>query len=192
MKTYEFDGVGVSEYFFGKRLLEKKPDGETWDQFEMRVWQGKVNVTEKGQCYIPPFALKNGLESAAKRIGLSVPGMKGSKFTKLFTQGILCVEPLLMTIDGKAATIKDVRPNLLFVPSSGKRGQGGRVDRCFPTLTKWEFHASLILFDERITADVLRRHLDELSRYIGFGAMRVEFGGINGRWALNNLKEVTA
>lgn len=190
MKAYEFSGIGVSEYFFGKRHTEEKSDSETHAQFDARAWSQKVNLTDAGQCFIPPFALKNGLESAAKRIQLKVPGMGKCTFTKLFTQGILCVEPLLMSLDGKPLTIKDVKPKALFVPSSGKRGDGKRVDRTFPVLARWEFAASLVVFDEKITADVLARHLEELSRYIGFGAMRVEFGGINGRWKLDGLREV--
>lgn len=190
MKAYEFNGIGVSEYFFGKRHETSKSDGETHDQFDKRAWQEKVNLTSDGQCFIPPFALKNGLESAARRIQLKVPGQNKTTFTKLFTQGIFCVEPLLMYRNGKPLRLADVVPKPLFVPSSGKRGQGSRVDRTFPTLTTWEFHASLVVFDEKITGEVLKRHLEELARYIGFGAMRVEGGGVNGRWKLENFAEV--
>lgn len=190
MKTYEFDGTGVSEYFFGKRHDESKRDDETHEQFDKRAWRQKVNLTADGQCFIPPFALKNGLESAARRLQVKVPGQAKSTFTKLFTQGVYCVEPLLMYHDGKPLTIDDVKPRPIFVPSSGKRGQGSRVDRTFPTLSAWMFHASMTVFDEKITDDILIRHLEELSRYIGFGAMRVEGGGVNGRWKLSNFVEV--
>ena len=191
MKAYEFDGTGVSEYFFGKRHDTVKVDGETHEQFDKRAWTEKVNVMPDGQCFIPPFALKNALESAARRIQMKVPGQAKSTFTKLFTQGILCVDPLLMYhANGKPIMLSDVKPRSLFVPSSGKRGQGSRVDRTFPTLSAWGFHAAMIVFDEKITGDVLQRHIEELSRYIGFGSMRVEGGGTNGRWRLSNFKEV--
>lgn len=191
MKAYAFDGVGVSEYFFGKRLESTKRDDETHAQFDARCWREKVNVTEDGQCFISQFALKNGLESAGKRLQLKVPGMGKSTFTKLFTQGLLCFEPLLMELDGKPITLDDVKPRVMFVPSDGKHlSKQGRVDKTFPVLTKWGFHATMIVADDKITIDILARHLEEMSKYIGFGAMRVESGGINGRWAMSNLQEV--
>ncbi len=191
MKAYEFDGAGISEYFFGRRLSSAKRDDETHAQFDARCWQEKVNLTKEGQCFISQFALKNGLESAAKRLQIKVPGMGKSTFTKLFTQGLLCFDPLLMFVNGKPVKLASVKPRVMFVPSDGKHlSTGGRVDRTFPILEEWGFHASLIIADDKITLDILQRHLEELSKFIGFGAMRVERGGINGRWKLSGLQEI--
>lgn len=191
MKDYRFTITGIGEMFFGKHVAEEKKSSETHDQREERLWRDKVHVNKEGQVVQQPFAIKNALESAAKRLARPVPGMGKSTFSKLFRQGILCVD--LVTIfkaDGKPMKIDDVEPRRLFVPSDGRRGSGKRVFRIFPAISNWTGQGTLTVFDDKITEDILKEHLAEAGRFIGLGSMRVENGGICGRFAVSEVSLV--
>ncbi len=191
MKTYEAVCVGVSELFFGAPLYEKKGKNETHEQFDERTWPLKVNNVG-GKCFIQPFAIKNGLESAAKRIGLPVPGQGKATFSKLFRQGILITDRCWLSIDGRQMNLeKDIRPLKLFVPADGKRGSGKRVFRTFPTAGDWAFSATIHVVDPKIDESILESHLVEFGQFIGVGSMRVENGGIAGRFKLESLNLVS-
>ncbi len=116
---------------------------------------------------------------------MKVPGVSGGKatFTKLFRQGIVAYGPFALTNHkGKEYTIKDVQPKPLSVPSDGKRGGPKRVVRWFPFLTEWQTTIEISVLDERITDEITREHLQAVGMFIGFGSMRVENGGLNGRF----------
>lgn len=184
MKTVSFSLTSMpgSPLFFGKPVFEARRSDETHAQLDDRTWRQKVATNDRGQVLIQPFALKNCLESAARRLQMKVPSLKGT-FTKLFTQGILVTdEILLFGRNKKPVTIDDVSPLRLFVPSDGKRGSGKRVERIFPELREWQGKATIYVLDNKITDEVLRTHLTEAGKFIGFGSMRCENGGINGRF----------
>lgn len=187
MRTVHFTLTSMpgSPLFFGKRVFEEKPCDETHQQFDQRTWKHKVHVDESGQVVIQPFALKNMLESAAKRLQMKVPSVKGT-YTKLFVQGILVTEAMRLTDhSGGKLTIDDVSVNALDVPSDGKRGSGKRVCRLFPEVRQWKTTAEILVLDNRITDEVLLKHITEGGKFIGFGSMRVENGGINGRFSVS-------
>ena len=81
----------------------------------------------------------------------------------------------------------DISPVPLFVPSDGKTGGSKRVFRIFPTVSSWMTHGVIHVFDEKITESVLQRHWIYAGKFVGFGAMRVENGGINGRYVVKNF-----
>jgi hypothetical protein len=183
------DLFGMADLLFGTHVSEKKRDDETHDQFEERTWEQKVRTTKDGQLFLQPFALKNALESAARWLSMSIPGEGKKTFTKRFTSGILIVEKMLLTDSkGKALVIGNVDPVRIFAPSDGKRGSGRRVFRIFPTVREWQTTAEIMIFDNKITEPVLEKHLVAAGRFTGFGSMRVENGGINGRFAVEGLK----
>ena len=183
------DLIGVSDLMFGRHVAEPKRDDETHDQLERRTWQQKVRVTKAGQCYLQPFALKNCLESAAMWLSMKIPGEGHKTFTKRFASGILIVDDLpLFKTDGKPVVMDDVEPVEIFAPSDGKRGGPKRVFRIFPTIHDWHTSATITLLDNKITENVLLRHLDAAGKFVGFGSMRVGNGGINGRFQVENLK----
>ena len=189
MKAYQFKLVSTpgSNLMFGKPYLEKKAASETHAQFEERCWPQKVAVDANGQCVISGFAVKNAIEAAASRLQIKVPSSKGT-FTKLFKQGILSYGPFALTShQGKPLTIKEVETLLLFVPSDGKRGSGKRVERIFPQVALWSTIVEIHVLDHRITQEILAEHLAEVGRYIGFGSMRVENGGMNGRFSVTEV-----
>jgi hypothetical protein len=178
-----------SELFFGKMVMDKKQSKETHEQHEERTWKNKVHTDKNGNVFIQPFALKNGLESAARWISMPIPGEGKKTFTKRFTAGTLVVDRIyLKDHDGKQITIDEVDVKWLPVPSDGKRGSGKRVVRGFPYVTEWQADCSIIIMDDKIDEDVLAEHLETMGMFIGFGSMRVENGGTNGRFTVDSLK----
>lgn len=195
MKTYRVTLTGVSEMFFGRPVLEPKLKNETHEQHDARTAPQKVYVEQigerKGTVYIQPFALKNGLESAAKRIQRPIPGQGKSTYSKLFRQGVMCVEKIYLTDHaGKPLTLDDVKMLRIFVPSDGKRGSGKRVWRTFPQVTEWAAVGVIHIVDPKIDEEILTEHLVEFGQYIGMGSMRVENGGIAGRFAVESVDMV--
>jgi len=191
MKTATVTFTGIADLMFGAHVANIKRDDETHDQYEERTWQGKVRVNGDGQVYLQPFALKNALESAAKWLSMSIPGEGKKTFTKRFASGVLVAERMLLyTAAGDPITIEDVEPLKIFAPSDGQRGSGRRVFRVFPLVRDWQTQAEIVVFDNKITDAVLEKHLVAAGKFIGFGSMRVENGGINGRFAVSDLKVV--
>ena len=170
-----------SELFFGKPILSKKKPEQTHDDFEQATWREKVHVDERGHLYWPPFALKNALEEAGKFLSMKIPGEGKKTYTDRFRKGVLVVDRIYLHLhDGTQCTMDDIVPRQLFVPSDGKRGSGKRVVRTFPALEKWQGTATLHVIDEKISDEVLQKHLECVGQFVGFGSMRVGNGGING------------
>lgn len=183
ISTQRFDIISAAPMFFGAPVFEKKKSDETHEQFEERTWKMKVRQNEAGQVYIQPFALKNALEAAGSRLNMKLTGK--STYTKLFRQGVMINEDILLfDRNGNPVTIDSVKPIPMFVPSDGKRGSGKRVMRVFPQLMAWQASVEIVCFDQRLTEDVVRTHLEEAGKFIGFGSMRVENGGVAGRFAV--------
>ena len=183
VSNLSFDLVSVSPLFFGAPVFERRRSDETHEQLEERVWRDKVRQTSSGQVYIQPFALKNALEAAGSRLGMKLTGK--ATYTKLFRQGIVINDEIVLHDKaGKPLTIDNVRPIMMFVPSDGKRGSGKRVMKIFPQLLEWSASVEIMCFDNRLTEEVVRAHLEEAGKFIGFGSMRVENGGVAGRFAV--------
>jgi hypothetical protein len=178
----------VAPLFFGKHVTEKVKDNETRDQHELRTWPLKVHVMEDGTLFFPPFGVKNTLEEAAGWLGRKIKGEGQSTYRKRFLRGILVVEPLLLfNVNGEPATMDDIVPLELFVPSDGKRGGSKRVAKIFPMLDKWEAIGSCYIIDGKITPELLKEHLVAAGAFIGFGSMRIGNGGTNGRYEVTHF-----
>lgn len=184
-----FQLTGVSDLMFGRHVPEGKQDNETDDQREKRVWKRKVPVDQDGQCYFSPFAITNGLVSAAEWLKRKIRGEGQATYTKRFRSGVN-PHSKLMLFDkaGEPLTIDKVIPIELFVPSNGQHGGPKRVLRIFPTLNEWVMHGDVLVFDGKITEKQFADHLEAMGRFIGFGAMRVQNGGINGRFMVDKLE----
>lgn len=190
MTTFEIEIAGVSDFMFGKKGSSKKGTNETHDQFEERTWQEQIHQVD-GRCFIQPFAFKNALESAARWLSMSIPGEGKKTYTKRFASGILIVERMfLLKPDGAAVALADVEPVRIFAPSDGKRGSGKRVWRIFPTVRRWQTTAIVHVLDDKITDEVLSAHVTAAGQFIGLGSMRVENGGINGRFSVEAIKRI--
>jgi hypothetical protein len=143
-----------------------------------------------GQGYINPFAVTNSLVTAAVFLGRKVAGEGKKTYTDRFRKGVAPRDNvLLFNGKGKPATIAQVDPLMLDVPSDGKHGGPKRVARIFPTLHQWSAKGSVMVFDGKITLDQFRDHLIASGKFVGWGSMRVEGGGVNGRFSVSEVSE---
>jgi len=185
--TTRFISADGSDFFYGKPTESKVESEETYDQHKDRTWPEKVHIDDRG-IFIQPFALKNALEAAGKWLSIKIKGEGHKTYTARLRQGALVVDKMhLENEEGRQLTIEDVEPITLFVPSDGKRGGSKRVFRVFPRVKQWRTTATIYLMDDKISEDVLAKHLECIGQFIGFGAMRTENGGINGRFTVDSL-----
>ncbi len=180
----EFELTGISDLMFGKHVTEERPKKESHEEFEQRIWNQKVHVTTDGQCYIPGSAISMLFVAAGTWEGEKVPG-GGGKAT--YTRRLKCgLAPdgaiLLFKPDGSPMTLDDLECVTLFVPANGKQGNSTRVNRTFPVAREWVAKGAFYLFDEKLTEPVVLQHFKAGGMFVGFGSMRVENGGSNGRF----------
>lgn len=165
----------------------KRP-GEKEDDVEARIWQLRFPATAKDELFIPQMAIKNSLVDAAQYRGEKIQGKGQKTWTEKFKAGVLPGGDMML---GKKRS--DLVAEWLFVPGSptkGKRGQGGRVRKCFPRLDKWSGTATLYIVDDTITKSTLQDHLDDTGNFIGMGRFRSINGGFYGKFEATILKIV--
>jgi hypothetical protein len=187
VKTYIARLKSSSPYSQGRHYnktdvppLEKEGN----DAYDKRTWRNRMHVTSDGEVYIPPMAFKNCLAEAAKFLSMQIPGKGKATYTKHFEAGVMVMDPVLLGIRAD-----DVQGEALFVPASGKRGDGKRVERVFPLVPQWEGDVTIVVIDETITRDVLYAHLVEAGRLIGVGRFRPRNNGYYGRFKVVSLDE---
>lgn len=130
-------------------------------------------------------AVKNCLSECAKFLGESVPGKGKATYTKHFEAGTLVTDPLQLGV--KADKIDGER---LFVPASGKRGDGKRVWKTFPVLREWETSGTVYLLDPVLIdkPDKVREYLEHAGKFIGLGRFRPRNNGFYGRFKVESFK----
>lgn len=192
IRVFAAELTSASGMFYSKPKFSEKPRDKTHDIYERESWQEKVHVTDNGDCCLNAMAIKNCLETAAVRLSMKVPGERNKTFSKLFRSGILVLEtPIMLNpATSKPYTIDDVNPRMMFVPADGKRGSAKRVNRIFPELTTWKTNVSITVMDDKIPDEIMLEHLQQAGLFIGLGAMRVENGGISGRFKVTKFKLV--
>ena len=190
MKTAIVSAEGVSALQFGAYHAIPKLDRETSDDYEQRTWQKKIHVDHEGNVVLPPMALKNAIYSTAKFLSIPVPGKGKALYTKNFLSGIMCVEPAVISRNGKALTIEDCEKVGVFGNSKGQRGMDGpRVMKYFPTIQPvWETTLEYIVLDDAITVPVFERVITEVGKINGFGVFRPQSGGYYGRFIIKNIE----
>lgn len=156
---------------------------ESSADYEARTWQHRLHTMPDGTVFIPPMAFKNCLSDAAKYMSVQIPGKGKSTYTKHIEAGVLVYEPVILPLKGS-----DVPGEWLFVPASGKRGDGKRVKKCFPRIDAWKGDVSFNILDEIITEDVFRQHLEAAGNFIGVGRFRPRNNGFYGRFKVTALK----
>jgi hypothetical protein len=167
----------VSPYSQSKVISEPKRDKETAKDHEERCWRSRCNATPDGHIFIPPMAFKNCITSAAKFLGMQIPGKARQTYTKHVQAGILVNEPLVLP-----EHVDSVVGEWLFVPSNGQVGGGSRVWKCFPVIPQWEGDVTFYVVDPAVTRDVFTEHLEEAGRFIGIGRFRPQNNGYYGRF----------
>lgn len=177
MKTAIASLRSLSPYGQNAYVQTPKLDKESAKDYEIRTWRDRLHSTEDGRVFIPPMAFKNCLSESAKFLSIQIPGKGKATYTKHFEAGVLVTEGLTLP------NLKsEVRGQWLFVPASGVRGDGKRVEKCFPVVDHWEGDVTFYVLDETITEDVFRKVLEEAGKFIGLGFFRPKNNGFWGRF----------
>lgn len=155
---------------------------ESAKDYEERTWRERCHVGDDGMLFIPPMAFKNCLAEIAKYLGMQIPGKGKSTYTKHFEAGVMVLEGLALPIKKS-----EVEGEWLFVPASGRRGDGKRVSKCFPLVRKWSGKVAFHILDDTITQEVFEQHLREAGNFIGIGRFRPRQNGYYGRFAVKKI-----
>lgn len=163
--------------------VEKKPR-ETPGDYEKRTWRERMHLSEKNPGYIviPAMQFKNSLAECAKYMSQQIPGKGKATYTKHFEAGVIIMDS--MELDIKA---DDVKGETVFVPSSGKRGDGNRVYKTFPKIPSWAGVVEFTIFDHTITEAVFKEHLMQAGQFIGIGRWRPRNNGLYGRFTVDKV-----
>ena len=163
--------------------VEKKPR-ETPADYEKRTWRERMHLSEKnpGNIVIPAMQFKNSLAECAKYMSQQIPGKGKATYTKHFEAGVIIMNS--MELDIKA---DDVKGETVFVPSSGKRGDGNRVYKTFPKIPSWAGVVEFTIFDHTITEEVFKEHLMQAGQFIGIGRWRPRNNGLYGRFTVEKV-----
>lgn len=151
-------------------------------EYEERTWRERTHVDPNGECFIPPMAFKNCLAEIAKYLSVQIPGKGKSTYTKHFEAGVMVLEGMPLGIKKD-----DVQGLWLFVPASGKRGDGKRVSKCFPVFQSWKGQVTFHILDDVITQEVFEQHLRDAGNFIGIGFFRPRNNGYYGRFKVNKV-----
>lgn len=189
MRIATVDLEGISPYSQSKHYEVSKlaratgAEIETAKDYEVRTWRERCHFDDDGMLFIPPMAFKNCLAEIAKYLSVQIPGKGKSTYTKHFEAGVMVLEGLPLPIRKD-----DVEGEWLFVPASGRRGDGKRVSKCFPLVRKWKGEVAFHILDDMITPEVFERHLREAGNFIGIGRFRPRQNGYYGRFKVNNIR----
>lgn len=152
---------------------------EAKDEYELRTWREKATVNDEGIICIPGMAFKHGLDTAASRLSMKVPGKRMGTYTKHFKGGVLVPDLVPLGVSKE-----DAEPITIYAHADGRRGSGSRVPRTFPIVRRWSAQVEFHIIDGEIAPDVFERHLREMGFFVGVGRFRPENGGTNGRFKL--------
>lgn len=169
----------ITPYSQGKHYEVEKKNREQPAQYEERTWKERLHTDENGEVFIPPMAFKNCLSEAAKYLSMTIPGKGKATYTKHFEAGVLVIDRTFLGINKK-----DVKGEWYFVPSNGRRGDGTRVNKCFPVIPEWEADVTFHVLDEIITEEVFMEHLKAAGSFIGIGRFRPRNNGYYGRFQI--------
>lgn len=172
--------IGITPLAQGKHVTVPKKNKESEKDYEVRTWREKMHYNDKGEVLISQFALKNCLSEAAKYLSIQVPGKGKATYTKNFEAGIAVELPMPIGINKD-----DVESQIMFVPSDGVRGSNKRVEKHFPVIPPgWSGLATFFIFDDIITEDVFKLHLEQAGTFIGLGSFRPRNNGYFGRFKI--------
>ena len=179
--------VSTSPYSQSKFYQTPKLAKELPQDYEERTWRDRMHVNSDGYVFIPPMALKNCLQEAAKFLSRQIPGKGKATYTKHFEAGVLVTDPIVLPFKKD-----EVDGEWFFVPADGKRGSGRRVMKCFPVIPDWTGEATFHILDDVLTEDAFIEHLREAGNFIGLGRSRPRNAGYYGRFKVASYKWIDA
>lgn len=182
MKTVSVTLKSVSPISFSRYYKVDKLEKESPADFEKRTWRERLHYDESGDVFIPPMALKSCLAEAAKFLSMRIQGKGQATWSKHFQAGVLVTDPIMLGVK------KDAVPGeWLLVSSTGTRGGGKSVEKCFPVIQKWSGTTNFLILDESITKDIFSYHLEQAGMLIGLLRFRPRNGGYYGRFAVDQI-----
>lgn len=173
----------ISPYSQSRYYQTPKKEKESSADYEERTWRDRVHADRDGNLQIPPMSFKNCLAEAAKFLSMQIPGKGKATYTKHFEAGVLVNAPLTLPIKKT-----DVEGEWLFVPSSGRRGDGRRVQKCFPVIHQWGGEVEFLIIDDTLTEETFRYHIEQAGQLIGIGRFRPRNNGYYGRFKVTGFQ----
>lgn len=183
MKRYDAQLQSVTPYTQGRYHDMPKLEREQPEAYDKRTYLHRLH-TAMGQVYIPPMAFKKCLEDTARYLGMQIPGKGKATYTKNFRQGVLLNEPMMLGL-----TPEDTRLERIYTSLTPQKTNGPRGWRHFPVIDQWQGTLQILVIDELITADVLRKHLEVGGMITGIGVWRPQNGGMWGKFRVLGMEE---
>ena len=162
----------------------EREERETAYDYEKRTWMERAHVDERGRVYHPGGAFKQALVAASRYSGLQIKGQGKKTYTAKLMSGLGVLENLVT--DKKRDDMK--RRDVFASAQGGKTKNEPRVWKAFPTFEDWTAETTLVIYDDILTPDIVRRFVEEAGRFIGVGVWRPERGGEYGRFEIASFE----
>jgi hypothetical protein len=186
MKTYRVTLESTTPYSQSKYHETPYLDKEGHDDYNKRTVLEHLHYDPKTEeVFIPPMAIKNCLADTAKFLSIQIPGKGKATYTKHFLAGLMLFEPIYLGIKKSEVAI-----DANFLNTDGVRGSGKRAIRRFPRIDCWKATFDVMIVDETITGEVLKRHFEQAGLLVGIGRFRPRNGGFYGRFQLTGFEVV--
>jgi len=131
------------------------------------------------------MAFKQGLTTAAFKLGQKPAGRRGATYKGFFESGLLVDSDVrIYGPDGKALTKADAQMVCIYANPTGRRGGSSQVVKRFPIFYAWQGTLDLTILDDILQRDVVDQHVRAMGMIGGVGRFRPEKGGVNGRFAV--------
>lgn len=186
--TVHFENIPGSPYSQSAQHETDMLDRESWDDYDSRTWPEKCTVNSEGQVCIPAMALKQSIDTAAFKLGVKIPGRRGSTYKSFFASGFICNQDAPLANGKGALTKADAQMVKINAHANGQRGSGKRVKRRFPVFPVWHAIGEFTILDDIITPEIFETHARAAGLIVGIGRFRPENGGTNGRYRVTKFE----
>jgi len=179
VKEHIFSLASAAPYFQSRNyeMEEKRDRKEDAHAFEERTWRMRTHINADGQIFIPAEAFQFSIREASAYLSERIPGKGLQTWTKHFASGILVPDDIVLP--ERRETVGGI---WLSLNPQGKRGGGTRVLKCMPVIAQWAGDLRVIVLDDLINDEVLKRTVEHAGAFIGIGQNRPGKGGRSGRF----------
>lgn len=174
---------GTSDLSWSREIPKCAPN---YDQkkHEDEQWRNRLHA-ENGYVAIPSLSVRAAICEAAQ--GHKIPGKGQATYASVLRTGVL-PSAMFVPTDVK---VEDAKPQWLFLPSNPsnqKKGMGGRVHKCMPTVALgWTASLEFMVLNDLITPPVLHEFSVRAGLFVGIGRWRPSNGGMNGRFEVVSI-----
>jgi hypothetical protein len=170
------------ETFMWEKDKWPKNKGESYEEYEARVWPEKAIVNDKLECLIPGIWVKKAIIGSQTRGKYEIPpkGKSKGNMKSSFVAG-LSISDSVVTNDSGTPILKTD----LISFSKGVVVQHSKILRIRPMLVcPWQCAVTIQLLDGAISEQNVIDCLTWAGFYSGLGDWRIEKGGDFGRFGL--------